>query len=826
MGFAIMTSVAWSILQQEMFSAFLLLFTGTVVVFLLGLVVGKNHASVLSRGATGQRESDMRYSALVEALPSGIEEIDTNGKLTFVSNHYADMMGYTREQLLGQNLYMLIPYEDREQVWADIQGIMANQPEPELYQHRFQRKDGSIFDAEVNWNYKRNDDGSIVGFTVIISDISNRLRAEKSLRDAQNEYQRLVDNIGAQYVVYSHRPDGIIDYVSKGMETVFGISPKEAVGKKYSDIISWYPASLELFTNYVNRMLDTGKDADRHQMFFDKPDGSFGVISVAAHPVVNEQGVVTQIEGIVEDITLKHIEHNRRIINQKRLDFSLELSTKATHMSEQDIFRSGLEYSQALSASEIAYLHFIQDNQETFEFGFWSEATLETCDAHNNISEAGNWADSVRMLHPVIHNDYQASENRKGYPQGQNQLKRHMSVPVVEDDKVRMVVGVGNKSLPYDQTDAEQLMLLSEEIWRIVKRRRTEIELVEARRVAESASRSKSSFLANMSHELRTPLNAILGFCELLLLDKNLNERQHKSIDTIMRSGEHLLEIINEVLDLSRIESGRLELEPAQFHFESMLENVISMLKVRAEEKGLDMTMEAGELPEWILADEKRLKQVLLNLLGNAIKYSFKGVVKLHIFSRLQQDVDGRVQIVFAVEDHGPGIPGNQIERIQKPFEQLRSNETHVEGTGLGISITASILEMMGSRLCLASKVENHSMVSTCDHELPVKLADHGTLVWFRLDLPIIESAANAHVSASQYSGPKVEKNAPLMEPVPGQAQLQSLKLLIESGRIQDIRDFCSNIQPEYPEFAAKILSFVEQFRLDELERYLQEHNH
>ena len=229
------------------------------------------------------------------------------------------------------------------------------------------------------------------------------------------------------------------------------------------------------------------------------------------------------------------------------------------------------------------------------------------------------------------------------------------------------------------------------------------LALAQARGAAETASAAKSQFLANMSHELRTPLNAILGYAQLLDREA-LTDRQRAAVQTIDQSGRHLLTLITDILDLSKIEAGRLDLLPAAFDLHACVGNVANMIRLRTEEKGLDFTVHlADDLPRQLVGDAKRIRQVLLNLLGNAVKFTMTGEVRLAI-SALPSPGD-EVLIRFEVSDTGDGIQQDQIERLFEPFEQAGTAIDRSGGTGLGLSITRQLVQAMNGDISVQSIV-------------------------------------------------------------------------------------------------------------------------
>jgi signal transduction histidine kinase/CheY-like chemotaxis protein len=226
----------------------------------------------------------------------------------------------------------------------------------------------------------------------------------------------------------------------------------------------------------------------------------------------------------------------------------------------------------------------------------------------------------------------------------------------------------------------------------------------QARIAAEAASQAKSDFLAHMSHELRTPLNAILGYTQILQRDKALNNEQIKGVAIIRQSGEHLLSLINDILDLSKIEAGRLELAPTDFNLRDFIDRIAAPMALRAKEKDISFIYkEDTALPEGIRADERRLRQIFFNLLGNALKFTDQGGVTLRV---------GFVHetLSVAVEDTGCGIAQDELEKVFLPFHQTGSLLHRQQGTGLGLPITRKLIEAMGGKLVIGSRLGQGSV--------------------------------------------------------------------------------------------------------------------
>ena len=336
------------------------------------------------------------------------------------------------------------------------------------------------------------------------------------------------------------------------------------------------------------------------------------------------------------------------------------------------------------------------------------------------LETTGLWGESVRQRKPIITNDYAAPDpHKRGTPEGHVPIVRHMNIPVFQGDRIVAVAGVGNKSTDYDEGDLRQLQLLMDGWWQIVMRKKTQEELhqhavaielanqtlKELNQVAESATRAKSEFLANMSHEIRTPMTAILGFSDLLLSPNLPYNEQREFLAGIQRNGKALLELIDDILDLSRIEADRLTLEKMDCPLRQIVDDVLSTVQVQAQEKRLNLKVDYRfPLPETIRTDPARLRQILVNLLGNAVKFTGQGDVRLTI--RCLREAAGPPRIQFAVSDAGIGIPADKIGELFQPFVQVDGSATRrYGGTGLGLAISKRLAEALGGDIEVISEL-------------------------------------------------------------------------------------------------------------------------
>ncbi|HEY7639863.1 MAG TPA: GAF domain-containing protein [Steroidobacteraceae bacterium] len=288
---------------------------------------------------------------------------------------------------------------------------------------------------------------------------------------------------------------------------------------------------------------------------------------------------------------------------------------------------------------------------------------------------------------------------------GSHEVVSRIAVPMVCHNRTIGILGFHSIGIEraWPDEDLRLLRLLAEIVSSALSRRETAEALRLAKNAAEAANRAKTEFLANMSHELRTPLNGILGYAQLLRRDPAVPPDQRESVAGIESCGEHLLTLISEILDLAKIESGRLQLDLGHVDLDTLLREVADVARVRATQSGLMFTYQtATRLPAFVLVDGRKLRQILLNLLGNAVKFTDHGSVCFRVAAtRLG---GGRLKLKFDVEDTGIGIASADLETIFDPFHQVRPADRAIEGTGLGLAISRKLTMLLGGALTVRSE--------------------------------------------------------------------------------------------------------------------------
>ena len=418
---------------------------------------------------------------------------------------------------------------------------------------------------------------------------------------------------------------------------------------------------------------------------------------------VRERTAELEVEVAQRQLAERVVTKNRDSLQQL-----MRLNRDAVTIDEREILARALDIGVAATDSEIGYLHKVNEDQESIELVTWNEAARKLCtaahDDHYPLSRAGVWADCARLRHPVVHNDYPGLSDKRGYPEGHFPVLRHMSVPVIQGGKVRMILGVGNKRGPYDEFDVEQLQMIADEVQKFVERRRMELALEEARNDADGANRAKSEFLATMSHEIRTPMNVVIGMADVLL-ESPLNSEQREQVELLRKAGGALLGLIDNVLDLSKIEADRIELSPSPLDPRRLLDEVCSVLAERARQKGVALTHRVDEaLPAALLGDANRLMQILINLIGNAIKFTDRGEVEVNL--EVVEGIEGGGRLRCSVRDSGIGIAPEHLDQIFDHFTQADSTiSRRYGGSGLGLAISRRLVERMGGEIRVESRL-------------------------------------------------------------------------------------------------------------------------
>jgi len=402
-------------------------------------------------------------------------------------------------------------------------------------------------------------------------------------------------------------------------------------------------------------------------------------------------------------------------------------------------------------------------------------------------------------------------------------VRRSVVVPLQRLTDVAERVAAGDLSARAEVASRDEIGVLAGSVNTMTHRlsetiRHLQSTFAEAQRAkasAEVASRAKSSFLANMSHELRTPLNAVLGYAQILQDEPDLSEFQLNGLDKIRRGGEHLLALINDVLDLARIEAGKVELTLQASNLPSLLRLVESFIRVEAQRKGIEFECElAPDLPVMVRVDGKRLEQVLLNLLGNAVKFTHRGHVALRV-RRLATSEPMRARLQFEVADSGIGIGEAEMQVLFRPFEQASDVQRQYGGTGLGLAISQQIVTLMAGSIRVESELGRGSVFR---FELEVELAQAD-----------VAMAPQRPSREGEVRGSDAAREQPMSQSVPPAEELALLHELARIGNMRSIverADHLSSLDPAHQAFAQRLRELAQGFQSRAILDWISELRH
>jgi PAS domain S-box-containing protein len=608
---------------------------------------------------TQAKIAERELQRLADAAEQGsdaIMSIDLDNRIRHWNRGAERLFGVAAEQAIGMSRDELNALTDQSEETGQRGKAVVDRALAGGFGHtqemQRRRPDGTVWDLSVSVTPWRVD-GQVVGITSTVTDITARKRAEH----ATARLAAIVE--GSDDAIIGKTLEGVIISWNHAAERIYGYTPAEVLGRHVSMLVlPEHEAELEQIMASVARgvavtHLET-KRRCKNERVID--------VSVTVSPIRDGSGEIVGAATVARDITeYKQTERAREqmlrnLADAQRLarlgswtwDPSLDHATWSLQMYE--IFARDPAAGPATSEELFAYIH--PDDRDRIAAGYAEAFGGGTGFALDYRILAANGAEHhIRGL---------------GY-----------------EDPAHPGSYVGTVQDITDQRQAEQERL----------------EMLEATARAEGANRAKSEFLARMSHELRTPLNSIMGFSQLLQLE-GLDPRQQRHVSLVLKASRHLLELINEVLDLARIEAGRLAISPEPVALANAIDEALELIAPLASEREVTVRADTTGIAEdgHVSADRNRLKQVLLNLLSNAIKYNHAG---------------GQVEISFAtsgngrvrtrIADTGIGIPADHLPKLFEPFERLGAEQTAIEGTGLGLSLSKALVEAMGGTIVVES---------------------------------------------------------------------------------------------------------------------------
>ena len=523
------------------------------------------------------RQSEQRYRRLVDTASEGIWELDEQYMTTYVNRRMAEMLGYEPQEMVGRKLSEFLFEDDL----ASLPGRIAarRQGLTERFEQRYRHKDGSTVWMHVSATSVRDAEHRFMGSFAMLTDITERKLAEEALRRTAGylaETQRL-----------THTGTFVSDETTKPLFwseehfRIFGFDPQQGLPTRDQALQRIHPEDLGKVMQTFDRIIHAKVDSDVEYRVV-LPDGTVKHTYAQGHPVLNANGGLVEIVGTTVDITerkraedelRKHREHLEDLVKQRTEELVVLNQLVYGSLESADVGAWWIDFREpdtchALDNTVRMFgLEPDPTGQKAYQLSVWTKKLADTADAFPDHA-------------PVIN---ESLEKFAGSISGKYENFRAVHPLAMPDGSLKWL---DSRAEVAQRDEHRQARLMTGTSIDITKLKRAEAELAEAKTRAEAANRAKSAFLANMSHELRTPLNAVLGFSRLLKRDPDVTPRQQETLEIIARSGEHLLNLINNVLDMAKIESGRVVLEESEVDLPRLMSEIQSLMGVGAVEKG------------------------------------------------------------------------------------------------------------------------------------------------------------------------------------------------------------------------------------------------
>ena len=660
------------------------------------------------------RRNERNYRQIVETAEEGVWTVDRAWTTTFVNARLSRMLGYDAHEMLGRPLRDFVRTEERPLCELDLaQRMRGIAP---THEFRFQCRDGHDLWVLLAMSPLSDEANRPMGALVMVTDITQRVRSEQELRVrvrqqatvaelgqlalAGTELKVLMDAAAARVAstleaefgyVLELLPDGKTLRLQSGVgwEADRIGQPVMAAGDEAEGSSAWlspYPIIVE----------DLATDPRVRACPLLREHGAVSGVSVTIHGEGRPYGVL----GVFSLARRKFTQEDVHFLSSAADLLTLAVIRKRGELAERARLAAILE-----STSDFVVI--VDRHQQPV---YLNQAAREVL----RIPAQGD------LAHPVSDTEGRGGTSAILSPEGWEAAVRDGrwsgEVPWQTRDGGELPVSMVLLSLQAPNGSLEYVAAIARDV---TERQRAQAELARAKEAAETANAAKSQFLANMSHELRTPMTAILGFSELLLTANLPVDGQRQCLELIRKSGDTLLRLINDILDLSRIEAGRLVLDLADVSLQQILDEVLSVVRGRAEEKRLKLELiRQGPLPDRIRTDPLRLRQILVNLVDNAVKFTEQGEVSISLQSHRHQDGSERLQFVIA--DTGIGIPPDKMAVIFQPFMQADASLTRrFGGTGLGLAISKRLAKSLHGDIAATSEYGRGSTFILTLHVAP-----------------------------------------------------------------------------------------------------------
>ncbi|RPJ17853.1 MAG: PAS domain S-box protein [Desulfobacteraceae bacterium] len=630
------------------------------------------------------RKSESRYRTFFEHAAVGVAEIEhVTGRFLTANRRLCELLGRTEEEMRGTTFQAITHPDDLHLHEEKAAQLLARKIDHYTLEKRYISKDGAVIWVNITvsnpWETFETHGHNIV----IVEDITERKRAEEALRESENKYRFLIEN--SNDIVWTFDLEKMAySFCSNSVTPILGYSTEESVGMILDDIFS--PETKQLISTAFGKIVGRTSITDRVLIEAEHiaKDGRKVWMEINAVVQRDQTGKPSSISGISRDIT-----------ESKRTEAALQAS--------EEKFRqivSSIPNAVSMLDMNLRFTYVSAGVQRIL--GYTPEEFMTV--SLDQIFTPESLAIAFKSFQERL------EANAKG-----SDPNYVLILELEEYHKNGYTVFLENTMTFLRDANGVPVGILCVSA-DITERKRVEAALQASKDAANAANQSKSIFLANMSHEIRTPMNAILGFAQLMQRDPKLSEKSREHLDIINRSGEHLLALINDILEMSKIEAGRATFVPSAFDLHSLLSDLEMMFRVRTDAKKLRFLSEKiGDVPRWIVTDEGKLRQVLINILGNAVKFTEEGGIALRL--RKTNGKADTIDIQFEVEDTGPGMAEEEIGRLFQAFEQTGAG-IKSGGTGLGLALSRGFIEIMGGSISVTSKIGKGTMLR---FEIPVR---------------------------------------------------------------------------------------------------------
>lgn len=635
------------------------------------------------------------YAAIVESTHDAVISTALDGTIKCWNSAAEPMFGYSAREIIGSNVSVLVP-ADRLSETTETLARIAGGERIVNYETLRVRKGGQSFPAAITMSPVLSPAGRLIGTSKIVRDITGKQSAEAALHEAQAQLKAVVENLDDAVVIFDMERNLL--RVNPTARHMMGIAAAKDIPQKIENLFQYF----EVSTLDGNKLTDEQRPAWRVAQGEHLRDVELRVrpVHCAADRILSFSGTVVRdcLGKGLAFLTAKDVTEQRRAEQALRLsETRLKNAQRIAHVGswEWDIANDRVHWSEEL-------LDIFEISKA--DFGGTYAAYLQ------KVHPLDREATEVAVRAALIDGVPMDIEQRVLMPDGAEKYL-HVRGDLQRDGK-GLATSLSGTAMDISarRRAAEALREANERLEFRVRERTAELAVAKER--AESADRLKSAFLATMSHELRTPLNSIIGFTGMVLqeLAGPLNAEQSKQLSMVQSSARHLLSLINDVLDISKIEAGEMEIRLRAFDLGAMVANVAAVVEPLAQKKGLNLRLETPGSPVTVMSDQRRVEQVLLNLLNNAVKFTEQGEVKLsaeilpvHV---LLPGTEPQPCIQFRVIDTGIGIVSFELQNLFKPFRQIDNDSSRGhEGTGLGLHICRRLADLLGADIRAESRL-------------------------------------------------------------------------------------------------------------------------